>query len=419
MTTFTISALIITFIVLGLLIWPLRKNRNSISYARQAQNIHYAKERIKELDEQLKNASISATDYESLKLEIESTLADDIDIAKQNESQQTEAHTPKSNAVLITLLCITIPLGALGVYLIVGMPNSFLISEQSKSLPSPEEVNEMLATMEQHLQSKPNDVEGWTLLSNSYFKLGRYDDAKRGLLKLLELKGETPELLTTIADASALAAGGNLTGESQQYIERALAIDPNFSQALWMAGLSAAQKQDNQGAIKYWQQLLPQLADAPQQQDELRVLIEQAQGQIQSQLNGNNPIADQSGDSKMVEAVPANGIKVSVSIAQEVADKAKPTDLVFVFAKATKGPPAPLAVKRLTVADLPTTIYLSDADAMLEQFKLSLFDDVSVSARVAKSGNPIAQKGDIESDAVKVKNNTKEQTSLVISSEIQ
>ena len=419
MTTFTISALIITFIVLGLLVWPLRKNRNSISYARQAQNIHYAKERIKELDEQLKNASISATDYESLKLEIESTLADDIDIAKQNESQQTEAHTPKSNAVLITLLCITIPLGALGVYLIVGMPNSFLISEQSKSLPSPEEVNEMLATMEQHLQSKPNDVEGWTLLSNSYFKLGRYDDAKRGLLKLLELKGETPELLTTIADASALAAGGNLTGESQQYIERALAIDPNFSQALWMAGLSAAQKQDNQGAIKYWQQLLPQLADAPQQQDELRVLIEQAQGQIQSQLNGNNPIADQSGDSKMVEAVPANGIKVSVSIAQEVADKAKPTDLVFVIAKATKGPPAPLAVKRLTVADLPTTIYLSDADAMLEQFKLSLFDDVSVSARVAKSGNPIAQKGDIESDAVKVKNNTKEQTSLVISSEIQ
>ena len=184
-----------------------------------------------------------------------------------------------------------------------------------------------------------------------------------------------------------------------------------------MAGLSAAQKQDNQGAIKYWQQLLPQLADSPQQQDELRALIEQAQ----AQLNSQKTIANQSNDinAAEIENAPANGIKVSISIAQEVADTTKPTDLVFVFAKATKGPPAPLAVKRLTVADLPTTIYLSDADAMLEQFKLSLFDDVSVSARVAKSGNPIAQKGDIESDAVKVKNNTKEQTSLVISSEIQ
>jgi len=72
MIPFILIALLITIIVAGLLIWPLRKNRHSVSYARQAQNIHYAKERIEELEQQLNNASISATDYEALKSEIES-----------------------------------------------------------------------------------------------------------------------------------------------------------------------------------------------------------------------------------------------------------------------------------------------------------------------------------------------------------
>ena len=62
----------------------------------------------------------------------------------------------------------------------------------------------------------------------------------------------------------------------------------------------------------------------------------------------------------------------------------------------------PLAVKRLTVADLPVTVELSDADAMIPSMKLSAFDKIVVGARISKSGQPIAQPGDffIEMDNV-------------------
>ena len=54
----------------------------------------------------------------------------------------------------------------------------------------------------------------------------------------------------------------------------------------------------------------------------------------------------------------------------------------------------PLAVKKLTLADLPVALTLSDADAMMPAMKLSLFQQVIVGARVSTSGNPVAQTGD-------------------------
>ncbi|WP_424798528.1 c-type cytochrome biogenesis protein CcmI/CycH, partial [Pseudomonas viridiflava] len=60
----------------------------------------------------------------------------------------------------------------------------------------------------------------------------------------------------------------------------------------------------------------------------------------------------------------------------------------FIFARAFDGPPAPLAVKRITVAELPAEVELSDADAMMPQLKLSNFPQVQLVARVSRAGQP-------------------------------
>ncbi|WP_442777761.1 c-type cytochrome biogenesis protein CcmI/CycH, partial [Pseudomonas syringae pv. coryli] len=87
-------------------------------------------------------------------------------------------------------------------------------------------------------------------------------------------------------------------------------------------------------------------------------------------------------------AVKAKSIKIHVELAAALQGKVSPNDSVFVFARAINGPAAPLAVKRITVADLPAEVELSDADAMMPQLNLSNFAQVQLVARVSRAGQP-------------------------------
>jgi cytochrome c-type biogenesis protein CcmH len=420
MTTFIIAALLITFTALAILLRPLYTTQDTDSFERRAQNIHFAKERLAELEEQLKNASISAADYEALKLEIENTLADDIDL--QSSEAAPQPVSTKSNTGIIIALSILLPLAGLGSYWLLGTPEAF--QARPASVESEQDIDSMVASVEERLKQNPEDVQAWTILSRTYLALGRYAEAKNGFLNLLELEGESVDILTSLADASALMAGGVMQGEPSSYIKRALALQPKHPQALWLAGLSAAQQNEFASARDYWNQLLPLLQDNPQQQQELREIIQQTlaesgidTGELPKSeeplITKADPVNDQSNAQKSTEVT--TGLQVRVTLAESLIAQTNPNDLVFVFARAQQGPPAPLAVKRLVVADLPATVLLSDADAMMAQLKLSLFKDVVISARVARSGNPVAQPGDLQSKPTASLNNNANQVELLIS----
>jgi len=396
MTSFIIIALLITLAALTLLIVPLLRTRNTVSYERHAQNIHYARERLQELEGQLKNASISATDYEALKLEIETTLAQDIDLASQ--SKQIEARPRRSNKFTISLLSIGLPIAATAVYLITGTPDS-LNPQRAHTAPSAEQVNQLVSGIESKLAENPDDLEGWSLLSRTYLSLGRFSDARSGYLRVIELGGESASNYAALADATALVAKGEVTAEVSSYLEKALQLNPNNQQALWLAGLGAAQKGNNAQARAHWERLADLLSELPEQQQELRQIMAQSLGDEKTQNDVLNDVA----------------ITVNVSLSADKAKLTKPEDLVFIFAKAKVGPPAPLAVKRVTVADLPTTVVLSDADAMMSQLTISKFEDLIITARVSKSGQPVAQSGDIQSAQMETKNSSKERLEVVIS----
>ena len=89
-------------------------------------------------------------------------------------------------------------------------------------------------------------------------------------------------------------------------------------------------------------------------------------------------------------------IVVNVALDPKFKDSVGPNDTLFVFAKAAHGPPMPLAITRLTAADLPARLTLTDAMGMVPGLTLSRFPQVVVGARISKSGNATPQSGDLQ-----------------------
>jgi len=107
-------------------------------------------------------------------------------------------------------------------------------------------------------------------------------------------------------------------------------------------------------------------------------------------------------------------ITVNVALAPEYLEKISEDDTVFIYAKAQKGPPMPVAVARHKVSELPIQVTLTDAMAMMPQMTLSTTKDVLIGARVSKTGQAIAQSGDLQADEVAMTIGSTEPVSLLI-----
>jgi cytochrome c-type biogenesis protein CcmH len=89
-------------------------------------------------------------------------------------------------------------------------------------------------------------------------------------------------------------------------------------------------------------------------------------------------------------------ITVKVALNPKFKDRVGPKDTVFVFAKAAQGPAMPLAIMRLTASQLPASVTLTDGMGMVPNLTLSQFPQNVLGARISKSGNAMAQPGDLQ-----------------------
>ena len=415
MLNFMLLASIITIALLILLVRPLFKNKDKDRIARREQNILFARHRLNELDNQLENKTLSSENYHELKLEIENNLVLDL---KQNANEHVvDQQMPQSsNKTMVLVLCLTLPMVASGLYWITGSPQA--LSQAQSHAIVPDNIAEMINTIESRLESNPDDLAGWRAIAPIYRGMNLPNKASLALSRIIELGGADASTYAQLADILSLNASGAVTPQANSYINKALELDANNQIALWLAGLSATQSGNTGQALAYWQRLLTLMDDFPEQQKELRAIIQETQAssqisQTQEAHNKNSVASKGSADD-----IQAAAISISVELDPSLTSLVDPQDTVFVVALAHNGPPAPLAVKRLKVKDLPLDLSLLDSDAMLPQLRLSLFDEVKVSARVSKSGQALPQPGDLTSDSIYYNQQNASKIELLINQQI-
>lgn len=354
-------------LVLGLPLWRARVALDA-GVAVSNRQVHEA--RLEELEADLEAGRLSRDDYSAARRDLETDLA-----AGFTESPASVAAKPQRLWAIIAVIFVVMLAGAL--YWDYG---SWRVGAKGVEVASQQAVVDMVDKLAKRLQTPEgqSDMQGWDMLGHSYMIMGRYADGLQAFEHARKLSGDRdPTILASYAEALAITDPDDFMSKAEPLFEKVLQMDPNNTQALWYGGLGALQQGNKTLAVQRWNGVLAQNPPA-----DYRAYVEKA-------------ITDAGG----TPAAPAAAVFVGVrvSLAPALASKVTPDDTVFVYVR-PRGDEAgpPLAAKRMQVRDLPAEIKLSDQDAVVPGRRLSAYDAVTVTARVAKAGTPAPRSGDLE-----------------------
>ncbi|PAW50241.1 c-type cytochrome biogenesis protein CcmI [Pseudomonas moraviensis] len=373
MIDFWLAAGLLLLVALSFLLIPvLRGRRAQREEDRTALNVALYQERVAELQAQQAEGVLDAAQMDSGRAEAaRELLADTEGVAAPRVS--------KLGKPLPLLAAVLVPVLGLGLYLHFGAADKVELTREFAQ--APQSMEEMTRRLERAVAAQPDSAEGLYFLGRTYMAQDRPADAAKMFERAANLAGRQPELLGQWAQAQYFADGKKWSDKLQALTDEALKADPKEVTSLGLLGIAAFEGERYQQAIDYWNRLLAQLPENDKSREALQGGINRATERLEA--SGGK-----------VAAAPAAKVaallKVRVDLASELKGKVQPGDSVFIFARAVSGPPAPLAAKRLTVADLPVTVELGDADAMMPQLKLSNFPEVQLVARISRAGQPTA-----------------------------
>lgn len=400
---FLIICAALLLVALPFVVLPLWRNTGKHNdVLRDAANLEILRDQSAELEADLRNDLLTQEAYEQGKRELQARLLDEV------KTTEAPASAPRNPArILALLLAVLLPAASVLLYARIGNIKALLPQEQNVAADRFGVIRSeaALQELEKKLEQQPENPEGWWMLARSYNELQRFSDAVRAFQQLVKLVPNEAQIWASYADAYAMTNKRSLLGEPSRLLEKALELDGDNTLALALSGSAAMERGDYVAAITRWTKLVNLLPpDNPMLQD-INQGIQQAREFLSKQKGGKEKLAQLSLDKepKKPAADPASAISGTVSISPAVAGKLAPTDTLFIFARPAQGQKMPIAVLRKQAKDLPLQFTLDDSMALQPQMKLSGFDQVVVTARVSKSGDATAQRGDLQgtSDAVK------------------
>ena len=384
-------ALLLVALAMLFVLSPLMLNRSAPSGKRNTINVVLFKDRLQELEDDFNQGVIGKDEYQSLKTELERRLLDDAAAG----SEATAALTGKPSAVVMVLLALSIPLVAWPVYQQTGAKADWDISqtlEQARQKTTAGEsteleVERLIVQLNQRLEQHPQHTDYLMLLGSTQMSLTNYAAATDVYRRLSDIYPKNPAVLAQYAQALYLSSDRTLTAKVRTLADKALAINPQQTTVLGMMGIASFEQGDFQQAINYWQRLLPMLGPVSPNRQMITAGINQAKvllGESGVEVAVKSAADAQSTVSLQVRVAMGEGINVDKGAS------------VYVYARAIAGPRMPLAVAKMKVADLPTTVTLDDSMAMAPSFKLSGFEQIELVARVSRNGIANRGPGDIE-----------------------
>ena len=392
-------------------LWLGEGNKDDTA-ARQETILGILRQQADDLEKDLQAGRIDGDEYEEARTELERRVLEET--AKDSESET--ADQSKLPKILAVVLAIAIPASAVFGYLALGRYNAMdpaflerMEARQNESAPSVEghsqsDMMETIDRLRQRVKDDPDDAQSWYMLANVLSQVGRYAEALDAFREVDRIVPNNADVIADMADMTAAVNNKVITTEARNMLLRALEIDPGQWKALALLAIDAWENQRFNDAADYWEKLLvvlpPDFGDANQ----IRKNIEQARRAAGEMGEAKQGAEDFKGGEAVptVQAAPVVSVSGTVSIDKALADKVKPEDTVFIYARPTTGSKMPVAFLRVTAKELPLRFELTSQMTMaMGATTLADMEEVIVGARISHSGNFMPQDGDLEGELEK------------------
>jgi cytochrome c-type biogenesis protein CcmH len=385
MITFGVVAALLIVLALVFVVPPLFR-RALPAVVEAGPDLAIYRDQLADLERDLQAGALTADRYEQARQELERRLAEEL------QADTATVSSPAAGKGVALAVVVGVPVLAIALYLVLGAPAALdptaTMPEESAHSVTAEQIEQMVAKLAQRLESAPDDPAGWSMLGRSYAALGRFKEAADAYKQAVKQVPADPQLLADYADALGMAQGRSLKGEPSRLIARALAVDPDHFKSLALAGTAAFEARDYPAAIRHWERLAQKIPP----DSEFAQSIAASLSEARQLAGGAASVAKTESPKAALEPVIRGTVRLSPKLAAQVS----PDDTLFVFARAINGSRVPLAVKRFRAAQLPVEFVLDKSAAMSPEMTLAQHTEVTVGARISKSGSPGSKSGDLE-----------------------
>jgi cytochrome c-type biogenesis protein CcmH len=433
---FLLLASLMLIAALAFVLVPLLRSRNTDrqllrkTLTDNASNVAIFRAQKAEIEEDFAGALITVDERDHALQELSMRVASEVkgDAASIDVAPATSNVISRGVWVFATLAVIGIPLSAVLLYATLGSPQLISkgvapvdasagkganpVATNGAAAESPEvsdkQILAMVDSLAEKMQQNPSDPKGWILLARSQNALGRYADAGKAYERAVALLPNDAQVLADYADVTAMIQDGRFDGKPLTLIKQALQIDPNNMKALALAGTAEMRLGNKTQSLKHWQKLKTLVAKDSDDARELDSIIAEVNGASEGkpmlQPAPSAPAPTKSASAPAAATGSSKTTSGSVTISPELATRVAPGDTLFVFARAVNGPKMPLAIVRVPAPKAwPFAFSLDDSMAMAPGMNLSAFPEVTIEARISKSGNAQPQPGDLVGQSAPLK----------------
>lgn len=381
----------LTLAALLFVCWPFfRRFHHAANPNANVERVKIYKQRLAELNDEQQQGKLAQGQYQSAVIELKRRLL--------NELAPEKNLTVRGDNRLFALTgCAFVLCASALFYYFTGNHHQLSQWQQAMTdLPSlgeraisnqgePLSANERQALMlglRTRLAEQGDDAVAWLMLGRLAMSLNDFEMATQAFDKSLAVNPNNASVKLSYAQALLLIGNENAMNRAAVLLSQVLKEQPTNIDAISMLALIAYERKDWQEAKSAFSLILSTLDES----DPRYAMIRQRISEINTKLTPTTQ--------------PPSSTEQSVSVAVKLDPKLQQqlpeNGVLFVFAKAAKGPPMPLAVVRKNSFTLPLSVTLSKQNAMVEGLNITSFSPVEIFARISKDGNVATQAGELQ-----------------------